>query len=457
MIGLTAGLEIAKKALSAYQLALSVYGNNIANVETPGYTRRRPELLERQAADLTVGRIGLGVDVESVTRMRDKILDDTYRRQSGASAKYEAMEWVFGEIETVLDEPSETGFTSAVGRFWDSWQDLANQPESTTARQGVADSAEALALTLSSMDARLRQTRANLDGEIVATVEQVNSLADRIADLNGAVVRGEVTGEEMCDLRDLRDRLLDELSGLVDVRVFERPDGAVSVVMGSEALVERTDTVRLGLASEADDGIAVHRVTIGRGVRVIRPSGGKLAGLVEMRDDTITGYQSRLDQIAAALVENVNSAHRAGYGLGGQTGVDFFDPAGTTASTIKVSNAILADLSLVAASADGGPGDSDNALDIADLRLAALVGEATVDDYYGSVVGSLGIESARVSNEKESQALMLQEIDNRRESVKGVSLDEETANIIASQHAFEAAVKMVSVIDSMMSTLIETI
>jgi len=176
-----------------------------------------------------------------------------------------------------------------------------------------------------------------------------------------------------------------------------------------------------------------------------------------MRDDTITGYQSRLDQIAAALVENVNSAHRAGYGLGGQTGVDFFDPAGTTASTIKVSNAILADLSLVAASADGGPGDSDNALDIADLRLAALVGEATVDDYYGSVVGSLGIESARVSNEKESQALMLQEIDNRRESVKGVSLDEETANIIASQHAFEAAVKMVSVIDSMMSTLIETI
>jgi flagellar hook-associated protein 1 FlgK len=229
------------------------------------------------------------------------------------------------------------------------------------------------------------------------------------------------------------------------------------VVMGSETLVERSDVVRLGLAGESDDGIAVSQVTIGRGSRTIRPAGGKLAGLLEMRDDTITRYQSQLDQIAKALVENVNAIHRTGYGLAGQTGTDFFDPAGTTASTIKVSDAILADLSLVAASADGTVGNSDIALGIGDLRLAALIGDATVDDYYGSVVGSLGIESARVSDEKESQALMLEEINTRRESIKGVSLDEETANIIAAQHAFEAAAKMVSVIDSLMSTLITTV
>jgi flagellar hook-associated protein 1 FlgK len=457
MIGLNAGLEIAKRALSAYQLALSVYGNNIANVETDGFSRRRAQLMEMQSAELPIGRIGLGVDVESITRMRDKMLDDNYRRQSGNAAKYESMESVFAEIETILDEPSDTGFTSAIAAFWNAWQDLSNQPESTTARRAVADGADALSQTLNSMDSRLRQMRSNLESEITATVEQVNSLASRIADLNDAVVRGEVTGEETCDLRDLRDQLLDELSGLVDIKVFEHDDGSASVVMGSEALVERSDVVRLGLAGESDDGIAVSQVTIGRGTRVIRPAGGKLAGLLEMRDDTITRYQSQLDEIAEALVTNVNAVHRTGYGLDGQTGTNFFDPAGTTASTIKVSHAVMEDLSLVAASGDGTVGNSDIALEIADLRLAALIGDATVDDYYGSVVGSLGVESARVSDEKESQALMLEEIETRRESIKGVSLDEETANMIAAQHAFEAAAKMVSVIDSMMSTLISTI
>jgi flagellar hook-associated protein 1 FlgK len=457
MIGLNAGLEIAKKALSAYQLALSVYGNNVANVETPGFTRRRPELIERQAVDLTVGRIGLGVDIQAVTRMRDRLLDETYRGQSGVAAKYEAMESAFGEIEAVLNEPSDSGLLSTMAEFWNSWQELANQPESTTARQVVADSATALSRALNSTDARLDRMRGNIDSEIRAAVAQVNSLATRIADLNGAVVRGEVTGEEMCDLRDLRDRLLDELSGLVDVRVFEREDGSVSVVMGSEALVERTNTVSLGLATEGQGTLAVSQVTIGNGARVIRPAGGKLAGLIEMRDSTIPQYQARLDTIARTLVENLNAAHAAGYGLGGQTGSDFFDPAGVTASTIKVSDAILGDLSLIAASADGSPGNSDTAMDIADLRLAALIGDATIDDYYGATVGSLGIESSRVTQEKESQSLMLQEIANRRESVKGVSLDEEMANMIAAQHAFEAAAKMVSIIDGLMSSLISTV
>ncbi len=457
MIGLNVGLEIAKKALSAYQLALSVYGNNIANVETPGFSRRRPDLMERQAADLTVGRIGLGVDVESVSRMRDKLLDDTYRRQNATSGRYESMEWTFSEIETILGEPSDLGLGSAISDFWNAWQELANQPESRTARQVVADSAVAFSRTLNSLDSRLGQVRSNLDNEITAMVAQVNSLATRIAELNGAVVRGEVTGEEMCDLRDVRDRLIDELSCLVDVRVFEREDGSASVVMGSEALVERTNTVRLGVASESDGRMAVSQVTLGNGARVVRPTGGKLSALLEMRDTTIPRYVARLDEIARAIVENVNATHRSGYGLNGQTGVDFFDPDSATAASIKVSDTVLGDLSLIAASTDGSPGNSDMALEIAGLRLRPLVGDATVDDYYASLIGSLGVESSRVAQEKESQQLMLQQIENRRESVKGVSLDEEMANIIASQHAYAAAVKMVSVIDELMSTLISTI
>jgi flagellar hook-associated protein 1 FlgK len=459
MIGLTAGLEIARKALSAYQLAISVYGNNIANVDTPGFSRRRPILQESESASLSFGRVGLGVDTEAIRRMRDVFLDSSYRREHSQLGKYESMDQTLAQIEQVFGEPSDTGLGSMLEGFWNSWQELANQPESTAARMLVVGKATSLCDGLNRMSARLDDLRTAVDAEIRGQVEVVNSLAERIAALNSRIVRSECSGAEASDLRDQRDLLLDQLSEIVDISVFERGDGSASVRLGSETLVERSDVVRLGLLRRADGNLSVSDITWGDGTRVIMPTGGKLGGLIDSRDRIIPRYLARLDEVARGVVENVNAAHAGGYDLGGTPGADFFDADGLTASNICVSEMICQNLNLIAASADGSEGSGDNALRIAGLRLEGLFGAdgAPSDEYYGSIIGELGTEVSRIATNREGEELLLGEIETRRESVKGVSLDEEMTNLIAAQHAYEAAVRLVTVIDELMETILSSL
>jgi flagellar hook-associated protein 1 FlgK len=459
MIGLNAGLEVARKALSAYQLALGVYSNNIANVNTPGFSRRTPTLKESTSASTTVGRVGLGVDVASVSRMRDKFLDFAYRKEAGAVGRYDSMEQALSEIEMVLGEPSDVNLGSALTEFWDSWQELANQPESSTARSVVTGTASSLASALQQTSRRLADLRDDLDAEITGSVQDINSIASRIAALNAEVIKTETSGAEASDLKDQRDILLDQLANIAAISASESRDGSVSVFIGSEALVERSTVVPLSVARRASDGVSMADVMVVNGTRVLSPAGGKLAGLLESRDSIVPRYMAKLDEMAKALVEGVNTAHRQGYDRDGVAGGAFFDPTGTTASTIRVSSAILDDASLVAASADTSVGNGDNALAISDLRLAGMLGEenATIGDYYSSLIGSLGVESSSAKNQKATEDLLLEEITSRRESVKGVSLDEEMTNLIASQHAYQAAVKVVSVVDELMTGLINTL
>lgn len=455
MIGITAGLEVARKALSAYQLAMSVYGNNIANVDTPGYSRRTLLLSEGEGHKLPVGRIGLGVDPVTIRRMRDSFLDDAYRRQSTSLGMYESLEQTLAEVEMVFGEPGEAGLSLVLNEFWDSWQELANRPESPTVRGLVRDKAQTLVHVLHQMDRSLVNQIQALDTEVEAYVGEINGTASAIAELNGKIVASEASGHEAADLRDQRDLLVDQLSQVVDVSVFERADGALAVMMGTEALVERTDFVRLSVASVSLDGIAVKEVRLGNIRRAITPAGGKLGGVIQSRDRILPGYRRNLNEIARALVQSVNASHRSGYAMDGTTGWDFFDPAGVTAETIDVSAAILGDVNLIAASSDGSVGNADNALAIAGLRHAALtIDGSTIDDYYASVVGSLGIESETASINREREELLVLEIETRRESVKGVSLDEEMTNLIATQHAYEAAAKLVSIVDEMMETIL---
>lgn len=455
MLGLTAGLEVARKALSSYQLALTVYGNNVANVDTPGYSRRTLLLSEGEGHKIPAGRIGLGVDPVTIRRMRDSFLDDAYRRQSTSLGMYESLEQTLAEVEMVFGEPGDSGLGTVLNEFWDSWQDLANEPESQTVRTLVKDKARVLARVLHQMDRSLVNQVQALDTEVEAYVHEVNGMAAAIADYNAKIVASEASGHEATDLRDQRDLLVDQLSEVVDVSVYQRDDGSISVMMGSEALVERADFVELSVASVSRDGIAVKEIRLGEIRRAISPAGGKLGGVIRSRDEILPKYRANLNEIARSVVESVNMVHRSGYALDGTSGRDFFDPTGVTAETIDVSAIILGDVSLIAASSDGSVGNGDSALGIAALRHAPITADgSTLDDYYASVVGSLGIESETASINREREELLVLEIENRRESVKGVSIDEEMTNLIAAQHAYEAAAKVISIVDEMMDTVL---
>lgn len=459
MIGLTAGLEIARKALSSYQLALSVYGNNIANVDTPGYSRKRPVFGEAEAVNMPLGRIGLGVSTRTLERMRDVYLDAAYRRENTAHARYESMEQSLSEIEMAFGEPSDTGLGDAMRDFWDAWQELSNQPESAAPRSYVVSRATTLCTTFSHISSQLTRMRENIDLEIVGVVGDINSLAARIAHLNGRIVEAEVSGNQAGDLRDKRDLLIDQLSGLAEIQVFETGDGSASVKIGSESLVERKTAVLLGTSARGDNNVVITEITLAAGDRPIRVTGGKLGGLLQSRDNTLPGYLARLDEMAATMVEEVNRVHRTGFDSHGVAGGDFFDPDRLTAASIRVADALLSDSNLLAASADGTPGNGAVALAISDLRLAGLfgAGSATAEDYYGALIADLGIESERASDNEEAENLLLTEIDSRRESVKGVSIDEEMTNLVASQHAYQAATKLLTLIDDLMQTLLTTI
>ncbi len=457
MIGLTAGLEIARKALSAYQLAISVYGNNIANVDTPGFSRRRPGLTESEAFELSFGRIGLGVTTATILRMRDVFLDSSYRNATASYARYQSLEQTLSEVEMAIGEPSDVSLGSFLQEFWDAWQELANEPESATSREMVIGKANSLCEAFHRLAGSLNEIRQNLDSEIEGQVDRINSLASRIAYLNKQIVRAECGGREASDLRDKRDQLLDELSEIVDIKTFESHDGAVAVKIGSEALVERGNSFRVNVTERVSRDLVVHDLVIGNADHRLKINGGKLAGLIESRDEVIPGYLEKLNYMAKTLVEKVNEVHEAGYGLDGTSGIDFFEPDNITAATISISEDVLNDPRLIAASNDGTPGNADNALAIAGLRLEGIFGSegATAEEYYSSIVGDIGIASSRASNQREAQGLLVSEIDNRRESVKGVSLDEEMTNLVASQHAYQAAVKLVGVIDNLMGIVME--
>ncbi|MGQ9603139.1 MAG: flagellar hook-associated protein FlgK [bacterium] len=457
MIGLNSGLEIARKALSAYQLAISVYGNNIANVATPGFSRKRPEIRESEGLTISSGRVGLGVTTATIMRMRDTFLDRSYWDANATYGSYQSSERLLSQLEGIWGEQGEAGLMTILQDFWNSWQDLANNPESMTPRRMVIASSQTLCESLRRAARNMNMIRLDADNEIAELVNDINWLSSEIAELNEQIVRVETSGQKASDLRDKRDYLLDQLSEIASIQVFEAKDGSISVRMDGETLVERTAAVPISLVERKDGEIVVHDIAIGNAKRLITPSRGKIAGLLEIRDQTIPGYLAKLDSFASTLVERLNQRHEAGYGLDGVTGRSFFNPDGITASTISVSEDIINNPSFIAASSDGSPGNQENAIAIAALRLQGIFGnqEAISEDYIASMIGEIGSISSRASNQREAQELILKEIDNRRESAKGVNLDEEMANLIASQHAYYAAAKLVTVIDDLMKAITE--
>jgi len=228
----------------------------------------------------------------------------------------------------------------------------------------------------------------------------------------------------------------------------------VAVKVGSLAFVENSEVNRLVVDPFTDDGMSLAGIVFEEGGITATIRDGELKGLLEVRDDVIPTQLEGLNQLAAELVSAVNELHRGGYALDGSTGVDFFNPDGTTARTIGLSSQIAVDVNKIAASSDGSPGDNGNALAIAGLRFDRRLNGATFDDYYNSMVGILGIRSREAQKVRKSQELMIHQLDNRRESVKSVSIDEEVTNLIRYQHAYQAAARMVTVMDEMLDTLI---
>lgn len=456
MAGLFQGLEIGKRALLTHQLSMTVIAHNLSNVNTPGYTRQRAYTASATPIEMANFNIGNGVTTSRISHIRDLFLTQQYRRENRSVGEWNFKEKALSQIEAFFGEPNENGLGHSLDNFWGSWLALSNDPQSESARSAVVSNTRSLVNSLHSLDRQINDQLTATNSDIQSRVDQINQYTSQIANLNRIVVREELGGQRANDIRDQRDYLLDQLSGIVDLTTREEPNGSVSVFISGLGVVENADSFKLGtMVNSTGDNVKYDIVWEGTKSR-IKITGGELKGLIDTRDEIIPTILDKLDQLAQALVTQVNSVHRGGFDLSGAAGLNFFDPNYTDAGNIRIDMGIESDPTLLAASQSGGEGDNSNALSIHDLRhsLTMSFGTTSISGFYNSMIGSIGVVSHEAKVFKGNYEALIAQIENSRQSVQGVSLDEEMAEMIKMQHAFNAAAKIITYMDDALGTLI---
>jgi flagellar hook-associated protein 1 FlgK len=452
-MSLTSLLSIARTALLTQQRAIDTTGHNIANASTEGYSRQRLNLAPQVPQQTGFGQMGRGVSIIGISRARDQFLDAGYRRENGDRGRYGMTRDMLGQIEQVFGEPSDNGLAAGIDALFSAFGDLANDPAGKAPRVLAREAAATLTQSFHDADRRLAAAGAEVTNRMEAIVSDVNDIMRRIADLNTRVRAGSAGEREAPDLSDERDKLVDQLSAVVGVRVLAREDGTIGVAAGDALLV---DGGQFTTFEVRDLGNGAYGIGVAGAKGTINVQSGQLAALVELSGVTIPGIRARLDALAAGIVAEVNAIHRGGTTLSGGTGVDFFNPNGRTAASIALSGEIAATTDNIAAGRSGGGVDNANALAIAALRTTG-VGSfegASIGQAYQEIVTDIGVLGQAAGRQYDAQDVVASHADAMRQSVSGVSIDEEMTNLISQQNAFAAAARLVSVADQMMQDVI---
>lgn len=510
------GLETSKRAILTQQTALQTVGHNIANAASKGYSRQRVTLTATQPIEApgmqnstAAGQLGTGVQYDSIERLRDSYLDLQFRRENGSLSMWNVRKQTLDSIISMINEPSESGLRSVMDKFWNALEVLNRDPGLLSARIDLVGAAVNLADTFNELDVGLRGMEDDIAGNIERKVTQANVLIEGISNLHTLIRRTEAMGNNANDYRDQRDRLVDELSALVDVQVTETPDGNYTIMAAGVAVVVNDAATLLtpDNAADAASGELAGYMHAMREVDLIRdqlnamvdtlvngeitvrlPNGymtsSEMTALndVELADGTIIPAGttipagSEITSMVELRVNGFNGLHQLGYTLpDAQTGIPFFtssDGSDTfTLGNIRVNDAIQKDTNLVAASGKyemvgterrAIRGNSDIAHALTALRDHVFtypsdltnLSSGTIDDYFRALVGDLGTRSNNANRQSGNLKDLTDAIEIRRSEVSGVSLDEELADMLRFQHAYNAAARNLTTVDEMLDRII---
>lgn len=502
------GLEVSKRGLFAQQSALNTTGHNISNANTEGYTRQRANMQATTGlpypgmfASIEPGLLGTGVNVVSLQRLREDFLDVQYRNENKHLGYWEAKCDGLEKVEVILNEPSDTGLQKVMDELWKSWQDLAKDPESLSSRAVVRQRAIALTETFAALTTSLTELQTDLDNVVSTKVMDINSLAKQIANLNKQISDVVPHGYQPNDLYDQRDVLLDKLAKLADIKVTPAANGAVNVTIDERELVNGRASVEMLAVKNETTGL--YEVFLGGDQFV--PRSGSLRGTMESRGipeiDPVTGntiirgtvpdIQQRLDALAVNIAKEINAMHRSGMNLvdianrkndpnAQLQDIPFFVDADSlaadpntkddpkSAAKLRVNPEIIASLNAIAAAkpdANGiaGEGDNTNALAIAGLKYKSLTislststkpETTSLDDFYRYTIAQLGVDSQEAQRMELNSELLLGQVDTQRQSVSGVSIDEEMAELVKYQHAYSASARVMTSMDEILDKVI---
>ena len=450
--GLFSTLSVAVSGLLAEQDALDVTSNNVANINTPGYSRQRADLVAGDPVVIGQLTFGTGVTVQQVESLRDPILELRIHQETQQGGSLDALVSGMQQVEVMFNGNNGGDIGTLMSNFFSSLQQLSTDPASLPLRQGVLTAAGNLANGFQNTARNLETQRTNLDLNVTQSVQQVNTLTAQIADLNGQISSLENVGKNAGVFIDQRNVLINQLSGLIDVSAIQSDNGLTLTTSNGTALVAGTQS--FDLSTQLDVSGVQHIFSQGTDITA-KITSGKLAGLLEVRDQKIPALLSNLDTLAAGLATAVNTAHKGGFDLAGNAGGNFFvpPPAGGQGAAASLAVATT-DPSLIAASSDGSSGSNGNVLALAAVHDQAVAAGQTPHDFYSNLVFGVGSDVSNGSAELDASNLVLQQLQDQRGSVSGVSLDEEATNMIQFQRGYDAAGRMVSTINEMLDVAI---
>ncbi len=487
--------DIAVSGMYTSQRGLYVTGHNISNVNTPGFSRQQAIIAESTPMNTTKGQVGLGADIQEIRQIRDQFLDVMYRNESESLGYWEAKSKTIADIESILGEPSSDGIQKSMDEFFQSWQEVSKDPSSLTVRAMVRQRGISLVDTINHIGNQLDKLQEDINTEIRLKIDDINQIAEQISTLNVQIMKSEVADDSANDYRDERNLLLDELSKIVNIDTLERNNGMVYVSIGGIYLVNGEESSAMKADYNQPNSLFL-TAKWEQTNTFVQLTSGSLQGLIEARGD-VAGYKGSeengspdetadvnidsgnynfepsgskniiselrkgLNMMVSLLTRKINEIHRDGIGIDGTTGTDFFTRLDDTVpfemGNIEV-NPELDDLDKLAVSSTGEQGDNTIAERIVAFRhedffttKGLTVG---VDDFYSSIiswVGTTGQEAQRIAENKNKLA---EQIQNNKESISGVSMDEEMSNMMKYQHAYNASAKVINVIDSMIDTIV---
>jgi flagellar hook-associated protein 1 len=452
MSSLNASLATALSGLSAEQGALAATTNNVANANTPGYSREVPVLVSSDPIVVDPLTLGTGVTLQSIESIRDPILESSIQQESQTQGQLNAQVAALQQTQTnFVTSTSDIG--TEITNFFNSINQLATSPSDLSVRQGVLTAADNLATSFNTTANSLSQQQTSLDQSVVETVGQINQLTGQIAQLNGQVSDLENAGENAGSFVDQRQQAIDQLSSLVDVSVIPSNNTLTLTTANGTPLVLGQQSFNLQTQLNAD---GLHDV-YAQGVDITSSiTSGQLGGTLQVRDQQIPALQTQLDTLAAGLANSVNGVQTAGYDLNGELGTNFFNPppASGTGAAASLSVAIT-DPSLIAASSDGTSGSNGNAEAMYALNTQPVIAGQTPTDYYSGVVFNVGNDVSNATAEQTASSQVLAQLNDQRASVSGVSLDEEAANMVQYQNAYAASAQVITAINNMMYDVIQ--
>ncbi len=571
MAGIFSTLSVARSALLAQEAAIQTIGQNIANAGTEGYTRQKVELVSAKPQDIGNFSIGTGVEISRIERILDQQLEATLRDAGTSLNNLQTKSTMLGRIETVLNDLEDQGIGPAIERFFEALNDLSVTPEDHTLRREVVAAADALSDSFAFAADNLQSMRTDFNDELLTVADEINRMAEEVAQLNEQIVLSERGGQDpgtANDLRDRRDLLVKKLAERIDLTAVETSTGAVNISVDGSWLVFGQEAATITSENEsADNGQPLHSFRFSTDGREFTPTDGSFGALLELRDTLVPGFQDSIDTVARTLAGAVNSVHAQGEGLKrftellsvnaahsptaalNQAGLPFdvtdgqftlnvqnentghrdhytisvnlSDPdaamnlqdlaaavnsqvaadhpgitarltndfhleldsdsenitfgfeddssgvlnalglntffTGSNAKNLGVNDLVRGDLDYFAAGKGNGVADNTTVLDMLALRDENLIENTTLEKWWSGRIGELGVERAQARELAENQQAIYENLANQREALSGVNTDEEAINLLQHQRSYQAAARLLSVVDSLVQTLLQAV